>query len=685
MHAQRRSGRMTAQTWGAILVFSLPILIGILFWADGSGHVDSIAYRQMIEATWREGRIPPARMEWYHPGQYLVAAPIFGLGEWLGLWSEALRVCSLLNFLALGLAGWTVMRMVQVLYPERSGSLALFAGLCTVTVPGWLWHSQEALTDVLGHALILTWACRLLIHECRARTLESDGTRRGRVLTHFSWAITGFIATYAIMIRVSSALFGLLFLYLWIRALVATPTRRSRITKSSALIVGALIPIVGIFAHLVIEYGWTNFWNIYFEFSSDNVGMKVSFGRLGEVWLERIQNGTGPVLFWAGLVGAATLLVQMVRPSARRIFSNRVPLFYVCTLLTLPYFIAVARNRAWYEFRYLLPAMMLLSLATIAWASMADRFFGRWFPRILMAGIIVSNLIYAGPWLYAFGTRSPFLEVAVKETMRIAEPGSLLLGHMSASHMRYRSRGRFATMGVRYDSSEGGIDFWNASWSHARQTLINASVNVRHAYCYNEHGLDGFLQDLAKRGWKTEVVFERGFEGLRNAVDENLGTMQLELALRPSQLEIMRLLPPPNLEAPVTLNVTRGTVDPGQPGQEGLPVYRLHVASPKNRGWHYRLILAKKIVKAGQILPGQIYLPFGTKDPLVALSLSAQAQSRAPLNLLVGTLDEQGSAEIQFPSSYSETIHGAFVTALLYGPRSNWVQAMLRSPTQRIP
>lgn len=685
MNAHDRTRRMTAQTWGAILVFSLPILIGILFWADGSGHGDSIAYRSMIEATWRDGRIPPARMEWYHPGQYLLAAPIFGLGEWLGLWSEPLRVCSLLNFLALGLAGWTVMRMVQVLYPERSGALALFAGLCTVTVPGWLWHSQEAMTDVLGHALILTWACRLLIYEGRARTLDSDGTRRGRVLTHFSWATTGFIATYAIMIRVSSALFGLLFLYLWIRALVATPTRRSRITKSSALIVGALIPIVGIFAHLVIEYGWTNFWNIYFEFSSDNVGMKASFGRLGEVWLDRIQNGTGPVLFWAGLVGAAILLVHMVRPSVHRIFSSRVSLFYVCTLLTLPYFIAVARNRAWYEFRYLLPAMMLLSLATIAWAWMADRLLGRWFPRVLMAGIIVSNLIYAGPWLYAFGTRTPFVEVAVKETMRIAEPGSLLLGHISAMHMRYRSHGRFAAMGVRDDSSEGGIDFWHASWSYARQALINASVNGRHAYCYNEHGLVGFLQDLEKRGWKKEVVFERGFEGLRNAVDQDLGTMQLELALRPSQLEILRLLPPPNLEAPVTLKVESRQIDPGLDGQGGRTAYRLKIVCPQHPRWHYRLIFAQEILGEGHVLPGLVYLPFGAQDPLVKASLSAQSQSPKPMNLLVGTLDEQGSAEIQLPSTYCETIHGAFVTALLYGPGSHWPQAPLRSPTQRIP
>ena len=677
MHDRFRPRRPSAETVCGLAIFLFPILIGVLFWADGSGNGDSIAYRQMIEATWREGRIPPARIEWYHPGQYPIAAPIFGLGQWLGLWTEPLRVCSLLNFLALGLAGWTVWRMFRLLFPERSGSLALFAGWTTVTVPGWLWHSQEAMTDVLGHALVLTWVARLLMHECKAHEQGPDLSWRTRFSTCLAWGFTGFLATYAILIRVSSALFGLLFLYLWVRALVATPSRRARITRSASLLLGGAIPVVGIFSHLILEYGWTRFWNIYLEFSSDNVGMKASFERLSTVWLERVQNGTGPVLFWGGICGAAFFLIQMIRPSVRRVFTSRIPLFWICAVLTVPYFFAVARNRSWLEFRYLVPAMMLLSLATTAWALIGDRLLGRWAPRTMTAVLVVANLIHAGPWLYTIATRTPFLEVAVKETIKLAEPGSLLLGNMSAAHMLYRSRGRVATMGVRYDSSEGGVDFWNVSWSRAREVLANACGNARHAYYYNEPGLTPFIGDLEHRGWKTKLVFERSFDGLRNAVDENLGTMRLDSALQPSNLQILRLIPPPGLVPPVTLEV--------ELIQGDRPAYRLTISSPEHAGWRYRVILATQLVETGAVLAGRIYLPFGAKDPLVQRSLSMDPDSPGPLKRLIGSLDKDGRATIDIPAENKAILTRAFVTALLHRPGSPWELATLRSPLRRIP
>mgnify|MGYP006921594079 CR=1 FL=1 len=672
--SQRKPRPSDRMVW--LGIFLLPVVIGVLFWADGCGHGDSLAYRSFIEATWREGSVPLARMEWYHPGQNLLAAPIFGFGEWLGLWSEPLRVCSLLNFLALGFAGATVFSAMKQLYLDRSRAVAIFAGLAVVTTPGWLWHSEQCMTDVAGHALILAWAARLLMHESRARTGDSDASAR-QTSTLLSWGFTGFLATYDIMIRVSSASFGLLFFYLWTRALIATPGKRERIGRSAALLVGGAVPVVAIFGHLIHTYGWTRFWSTYLQFSRDNIGMQVTYELLGERWLTSLQSGTGPVLFWAGLGGAAVLLLQMFRPSVRRIFTGRTPLFWVSVMLCLPYFIAVSRNRGWFEFRYMLPAMMLVSLACSAWAWLADRLLGPWGPRVLCLALITANLIHATPWLYVLGTRTPFVEVAAIETVRAAKPGSLLLGHVGAAHIKYRAKRDYAALSVRNDPKTDGVDFWNTTWQLARDILNNTYANGREAYFYNDYGLASFIEDLEKRGWTTQIVFERTFDGLRNARDENMARTDLDVALEPQLLQVMRLIAPENLEPRVRLQVHKDAA-------EGSP-YELEISGEGLAGWEYRILVGKALTRTGQILPSSAQLPFDASDPLLEASKSADETSPDPIRRMVGKLDAQGKARVLLPASLSLHLSGARMSVLLHEPGSPWWMARYNTPPTLLP
>lgn len=661
------------------LILALPILIGLLFWADSCGHPDSVDYRRMISGTWENGRLPAGRMEWLHPGQYLIAAPIYGLGKTIGIWTDPLRVSSLLNFIALGWAGLTVFFLIRRVLPERSASLAMLMGISVVSLPGSLWMSQMALTDVLGHSLVLIWACRLLIHEAEAAIPSGDPESASRrILRQASWSFTGFLATYAILIRMSSGLFVFLFLFLAARAVLATRGKGPRLQRCIALVLGGALPVVAVFGHYVYNFGWTEFWNSYFKMTNDNIGMRTSLDVLTKTWSTHTLYGSGPVLAWVGGTGAALVLLQLLmRPKLKWLGDRRI-LLWIAFLLCMPYLVAVARNRAWYEFRYLLPVMTFVSLGVLGWGWLVDRFLGARVTALLTVSLLVANLIHAQPWLSTFGSRTHFSEATARLLNEKVESGSFVIAHLAGAHIEYQAKKRFAVIGVRHTEASGGPDFWNRSWQESRNEMQNAIANDRRVYGTDEESLGPFLEDLRKRGWKIETAHRVPFDGLRNAYDANLATMRLDLALQARPLRILRFTPPAEAAEPLV----RLVLDK-EASSEGRAAFV--VSTRPGKGLAYRLLFYKEDSDDWLYLEGRTMLPASKSDPILIHSSRIDPVAQSELAFVGGMLDPQGQARFEIPARFLEILKGSTMVALIHDSKVLWTEARIRSRGTIIP
>jgi hypothetical protein len=539
--------------------------------------------------------------------------------------------------------------------------------------------SQMALTDVLGHAMVLIWSCRLLLHEVRSAEGREDPRSRGHQLRILlGWGFTGFLATYAILVRLSSALFFFLFAFLAVRALLANRERSLRIQKGGSLLLGGLLPVALVFGHLIHQLGWHAFATSYFKISSDNAGLRQTLSVVVERWISHLQLGSHHLLFWAGASGAALFLLAGLHRSSLRVFRGRRTLFCIAFLLSLPYLAAVARNRAWYEFRYMVPAFAFLSLGMLAWAWLVDRFLGARATLALTLAVLALQILAAWPWLHAFGTRTNYSEAVARELAERVPDGSFVFAHLAGAHIEYRSEKRFGLIGVRHTDAEEGPDFWNRTWSQARREMRNALTNGRAVYCVDEESLEPFRADLVERGWRQELVATRAFDGLRNAHDGNLATMKIEMALRPRPIRVLRLdAPAGRVEAPALL-AARATS-----GDDSDLVFDLTAAEGAGMAW--RAILHEPSQPTWLHLPGQLMLPTSLADELFVLSADPNADTAPDLAFLRGRLDADGHAVIRIPHRHRDTIRGKILTILVHDPAEWWQDARIRSPGVKIP
>ena len=190
------------------LLYLVPVCIGVVFWADTSAHGDSAVYRKFLLDLHETGVLQLSSMEWYHPGHYLMLWPVFALGKALGAWTDPLHAISLVNFVATGWAAHAVYRTWSMLCPNDSKLVPFSAAAALATMPAWLWQSQEAMSDVIGTAFVIATTCRLLRHDMQAETQTA------------AWTLTGFLAAWAGLIRISSGLFLPLWGCLVLRAIL---------------------------------------------------------------------------------------------------------------------------------------------------------------------------------------------------------------------------------------------------------------------------------------------------------------------------------------------------------------------------------------------------------------------------------------------------------------------------------
>ncbi|MFQ5507378.1 MAG: hypothetical protein ACE5F1_21650, partial [Planctomycetota bacterium] len=355
-------------------LFLLPLVLGLVFWADSSGTPDAAFYRQMIRHLDEQGFLPLSRLIWYHPGHYLLVWPVYALGKALGLWEDPQRAISLVNFLSLGFASVTLHRSFELLFPGRDRSIPLLAGLALATCPGWLWQAQDGMSDIVGHSLVLICAARLVQHQIR----NDCGLR--------PLFVTGFLAGFAILIRLSSVLFLPMLAFLLLRVLAGSTDHARRRRVLFGFILGWLTPIACVFTHLLWHYGFEQFAQIYFG-RAEEMPKAEHWQRLPEnltIWFSRIERGMGPVSLCLALAGCLGLAAAGLGRDRLRILTSRRPLFLCLVLLYVPFLCAVAVNRAPGEFRYQLPAMALLSLGIPSLGLLLGRCAGAWGPRLLV-------------------------------------------------------------------------------------------------------------------------------------------------------------------------------------------------------------------------------------------------------------------------------------------------------------
>ncbi|MHC4812547.1 MAG: ArnT family glycosyltransferase [Planctomycetota bacterium] len=606
------------ERWIEAALCLIPLLVGICFWADTSGHGDGPIYREFILDFHRTGILPLLRLEWYHPGHYLMVWPVFAIGALLGCWDDPLHAIQLVNLVGTGLAAVLVYRMWPVLFQDHDPTVALLPGLALATLPAWLWQSQEAMSDVVGAVLVLSVIGRLLLHDLRGDT------------TWAPYLLTGFLAAWSFLVRVSTALFLPMMAYLLVRLLVR---RRHEVPWQrvlQGLLLGGLVPLALVYGYLIQVHGWTVFRDLYFVFGWHNTNTAERLVELPstiKTWGGNLLRGMGPGVFLA-LIGCVLLLVQ-----------HR--LFLWLALLMLPYLAGVANNHAGVELRYMVPVMACVSLGYGAIGHQLHRWLGRWGVRLCLGVVIVLNAVHALPMLEIVRTRQHFGEVAARHMVDVAPKESLLIGVATHPFLRLL-RDEDHAMCVRPGPETAGRDLWNRHWLSAKDVVTHHLQRGRHVYCCSEPGMEGFRQWLQGAGFREQVMATVPADGLRDVYDQMLSRVDPQAPVLAHPLSILRLMPPARLDT-VALRATP-RLDETPPG------LRLEVHAPAHAGRDYRILVGT--TTTDRFWLANIDLPFTTGDIIFQTSLGIGNKPWAGLRGFRGTIDADGHAEAFLPARF---------------------------------
>jgi hypothetical protein len=628
--------------WIEAALFLIPLVVGLSFLAATSAHGDSWIYRSFIRDLHHTGVLPLMRFEWYHPGHYLLVWPVFAVGELLGCWDDPLQAIQLVNFVGAGVAAVILYRMWRGLFPDHDISVALLPGLAVATLPAWLWHSQEGMSDVVGTAFVLGVIGRLLAHDLRGDTAWTP------------YLLTGFFAAWSFLMRGSTVLFLPMMVFLVVRLLL----RRSQVSWRRVLpglLIGSLIPLVLVYGYLILVHGWTTFRDGYFWLSDHNINPAQRVSELPATlksWGNNLLHGMGFAVVVA-LPGCVLLAVQQ-------------RLFLWLALLALPYLAGVANNQAAYEMRYMIPTMAAITLGYGAVGQQLQRL-GRWAVWLFLVGLVVQSSVRAFPILDVLSTRQYFGEVAARHMVDLAPKRSLLLG-VGTHPFLLLLRNEDHPMGVKTEPGTGGRDSWNRTWLAARDVITHHLQLGRGVYYCSEPPLNGFREWLQAAGFEEEVLLAIPAAELRDSYDETLSHADPHAQVVPDPLHVLRLVPPARLQT-VVLRVL--------PEDDPIPGLRLQVHAPAHAGRDYRIIVGS--TTTDRVWLRHIDLPFTTGDVLFTTSLAIGNHPRYGLRGFRGKLDAKGHAEAFAPAHVLTQAKELTALAILFEDADSLQTASLAS------
>lgn len=628
--------------WIQAALLLIPLLLGFCFLAATSGHGDSALYRRFILELHHTGVLPLMRFEWYHPGHYLLVWPVFAIGAGLGCWDDPLHAIQLVNFLAHGVAAVLVYRLWQCLFPGADTIVALLPALTLATLPAWLWHSQEAMSDVAGAAFLVGVIWRLLAHDFRADT------------AWLPYLLTGFLAAWSFLMRGSTALFLPMMVFLVVRLLHRHP-QVSRVRVLVSLLVGGLVPLVLVYGYLALVHSWETFYAGYFQMSDHNTKTTERLAELPgtiRTWGGNLLRGMGLGVFVA-LPGCVLLVVQQ-------------RLLLWLALLTLPYLAGVANNHAGFELRYMIPIMAAVVLGYGAIGAKLRRF-GRWPVLLFLVVLLVLQAVQALPILDMLRSRQHFGEVAARQIVNVAPEGSLLIG-VTAQPFLCLLRNGDRPMAVKTHAGTGGMDTWNRTWSVAKDVVTHHVQRGRGVYCSREPGMLGFLDWMRGQGFKEQVLATIPAKGLRDTYDQALSRGNPHAPVAEDPLRILRLVPPEQLDR---LEVHLLPADGGTPG------LRFRVEAPAHPGREYRIFVGKPTTR--RLWLWHVDLPFDGDDRLYHTSIQLGDRPEYGVRGFRGRLDGDGVAEAFAPANLVDDGTGLTVVAVLFEDAANLDSACLAS------
>jgi len=632
-----------SERWIEAALLLLPVLIGVCFLAGTSGHGDSAIYRRFILELHQTGVLPLMRFEWYHPGHYLMVWPVFAAGALLGCWDDPLHAIQLVNFIGTGVAAVVVHRLWRALFPDHDPLVALLPSLALAILPGCLWHSQEAMSDVVGMAFILVVIARLLTHDLRGDN------------TWGPYLFTGFLAASSFLLRGSTALFVPMMLFLVVRLLVRRRNEVSWLRVLPALLMGGLVPLILVYGYLIQVHGWPNFRDGYFWLSDHNTKTGQRLAELPStimIWGGNLLRGMGPGVFVA-LPGCVLLAVQQ-------------RLFLWLAVLALPYLAGVANNHAGFELRYMIPVMAAVTLGYGAVGNQLQRI-GRWAVWLFLVILVVLSAIQAFPILDVLHTRQHFGEVAARHMVDMAPKKSLLMGVTAHPFLRML-RDEDHPVGVKTHSGTSGDDTWNRPWFAAKDVATHHLMLGRGVYCTSEPGMDGFRRWMKDAGFREQVLLTVPAAELRDTYDQMLYRGDPYGLVVDDPLRILRLMPPTRLETVVLRAL---------PADGPTPGLRLQVHAPAHAGREYRILVGSTTTDRHWLR--HIDVPFVRGDILFTTSLVIGDKPQKGLRGFRGTLDAEGRAEAFAPARFLDDIEDLTAVAVLFEDADNLESASLAS------
>ncbi len=612
-----------------VLLFLLPLALGLIFQSDSSGNGDGAAYRSGVCYIEANGAIPLARLDWSHPGHLLAAWGVTRILATLGWAQDPHYAIQLLNLLSIAMLAVVLARTWFLYDPDRPRSL--LAGLCVALLPGWAWCAQEPLSDVSGHGLVALCICSLLALQARIRD------HRPFLFTAF---VASFLAGLAFLFRPSAGLFLPIMLWLGIEALLRAQTRR--LPLALVLVLGGLLPIAGVYLHFLAIYGQERIWAVHLPDVAQDMSSRTSSSVLGLIkdWFFRSLRGLGFVAFALSCLGWMLWLLagdwrQAVRDSdpdhARkpRVALRPALLF---TLGLLPYFLFLLCNGAAGRFRFSLPVQLSLVIGIVPlMGHLEGRHRRPWLkPCLLLVAVV--TLVHTLTFSYLLSSRHHFVEAGALAVSRLSRPTDLLLGHQAAPYMLLREDYRqllaggwgeelleakpARTHGIRFDAKADDRDFWNWSWRQAEREILDTHAKSGRVLYINEVGLGGFRDWLALRGFHETSLTSLGAETLRNRMDTSLELMSATLAHQLIDLHVLRVDGP----------AARLLVEPGD-----SPV-------------HIRVRARKHPLRKVRLLAG----PYSETESTQVLGTTVPMDARLapPVVLETGTLDDRGEARL---------------------------------------
>lgn len=678
MKPDRTLTRTVSFITNPIWIFALPLLLGVLYLAGTSTHGDECMYRLMPRVILDHGILPLVPFEWGHPGHFALVACLVRIQEVLGGGGDPMLMTQFLNFLLHAWLAWSVYRVFDELSPEGRRAPAFLAGIAVATIPGWLWVSQMALSDVSGNALALLVAARLVMHEL-VLSRGSEEPSPPTFLQCLSLSLTGLLLSFSVLVRVSSFAYFPLFCWLSLRVLFAI--RSGRLRAVLAYVFGGLLPQVAFYGYMISTYGFRRFYDRYSTPIGDNSSFLADLPTLSSRWWSHYENGLGPVQLWLGMIGILLGVLLVFHRGSFRPFRSRRWLSLGFVALILPYLVAVARNQAWYEFRYQVPALFAISLGVgILGLLLARRLPD---PVLYLATILILgfNLGQSKPMLTILGEREAFIESGVRRLVRLTPRKTAVPGHYAHPFTDVFGDGRMA-IPVHGSLENKDTHHTFLTFEQAEASMLVALDEGNEVRYVNEQGLDQFRRWLVKQGWKEETVYTRPFDagspdmrGLRNWDDFMVSDMSTARALLPSPLEILRPVPPEHKRAPLV-----ATASLNEQGNLEIEVQALEALG----GRRCRLLFASNLAPENTSLSNRCKVPFSKDDDLFVQSSQPDASQNPILRPLLGKVSVSGKVRFVIPKVHLPTIRNAWFTVIFHREGVPFYEGRLRTPVRRV-